>query len=770
MDPSQQQPPRGPGPGLTPTVPNAGDIDEAYEAPNARAPRHVYGYTSHHHVPGAPEWRGSAETAPVAGTSSWPPLPPMHPLSPAERAHMPPLGAGAGASAGAGAGAAPTLAIHAPVDNSMSSWDNNNTSGNHARYPRADRDRPSFAPSPAWPRATDAAALDAHNSTASRPGSLHAAVPAAAATGTDTTPPGNGGPSAGAPRRGPAATATTPRMAGPVARGRGDFAHAAAAHQGPPPPQAAHDLDDPYAPRSAIASRMQLGPAGSAAGEGEGRHPPLYGGRGDLAPPAPLESTTAAAYGTATDRDVPVDAVSAAHARFEQHAPAPSPWEMAARPGPPPPPPMHPHAHPAAGRGWYTALPADYYHHPHLHAHAHAHLHPQPMHATPPADRAAASAVDPYGYRAWDARQAAAYAPPPPQPPPPGPEYYAPYGSSGIGGGGGGGSAWPHWNAPHGAPWSAVGAHDWARRSLEYAGGDAPHHPPPPPPPPPPGGVGAEYGPAPTSAYAAHPPPPAHARLLGGHGAAVGTPSPRTVMHDVPPPPPPGPVAAPARAARPAAALASANARANAAATSAPAPPPPPAATAGGDASDRDSDQDGDDAPSRKRRADRQYNVFDVQSYELMLESLRLAADAGNRDALLELLRARIPEAAKRKKWKRLMSKLRLMDADRVPNATRAQYLAWWESELIIVPQEEWPIIMREAHQSDLPLDKHRSSRQTQLAVRQRYETRRSRGGLTMEVIDTFCCACPCYRALVQSVHERAVGGPDDEEGGAEAE
>ncbi|KNE59480.1 hypothetical protein AMAG_18187, partial [Allomyces macrogynus ATCC 38327] len=52
-------------------------------------------------------------------------------------------------------------------------------------------------------------------------------------------------------------------------------------------------------------------------------------------------------------------------------------------------------------------------------------------------------------------------------------------------------------------------------------------------------------------------------------------------------------------------------------------------------------------------RADRQYNVFDVQSYELMLGSLRLAGDAGNRDALLDLLRARIPEAAKRKKWKR---------------------------------------------------------------------------------------------------------------------
>ncbi|KNE61152.1 hypothetical protein AMAG_06903 [Allomyces macrogynus ATCC 38327] len=758
MDSSQQQPPRGPGPGPTPTaVANAGDNDET---PNARAPRHVYGYTSHHHVPaGAPEWRGITETAPVAGTSSWPPPPPMHPLSPFERAHMQPLGAaaaapgggggggGAGAGGAAGAVAAPTptaaVAIHAPADNnsSMPAWDN--TGGNHARYTRADRDRPSFAPSPGWPHATDAAALDAHNSTASRPGSLHAAVPAAA-TGTDTTPPGSGGPTAGASRRGPvAAAATTPSMTGPVARGHSGFAHAAAARQGPPPLPVAHDLDDPYAPRPAIASRMQPGPGpgpgGAAAGEGgEGRHLSLYGG-GNLAPPAPLESTTAF-YGTPTDRDVPViDAASAGHAQFEQqHAAAPSSWEMAGRLQDPPP--MYHHAHaPAAGRGWYAA-PADYYHHPHLHPHTHAHVHPQPMHATPPADRAATSTVDPYGYRGWDARQAAAYAPPPPPPPPPGPEYYASYGSGG------------RWVA-------SVRAGLETRRTETM---------------PQLGGMGPEYGPAPTSAYAVYPPPHAHGRLFGGHGAAVGTPSPRTVTHDVPPPPS-GPVAATARTTRPAATASSA-APANAArmgtsAAAAPAPPLPPAATTGGgDASDRDSDQDCDDAPSRKRRADRQYNVFDVQSYELMLESLRLATDTGSRDALLDLLRARIPEAAKRKKWKRLMSKLRLMDADRMPNATRTQYIAWWESELIIVPQEEWPIIMREAHQSDLPLDKHRSSRQTQLAVRQRYETRRSRGGLTMEVIDNFCCACPCYRTLVQSVHERAVGVPDDEEAGAEAE
>ncbi|KNE59481.1 hypothetical protein AMAG_03755 [Allomyces macrogynus ATCC 38327] len=288
MDPSQQQPPRGPRPGPTPTpaVVNAGDIDEPHDATHARAPRHAsYGYTSHHHVPGAPEWRGSAETAPVAN-ASWPPLPPppMHPHSPFERALMPQQGAGT--AAGAAPNPTAAAAIHAPADNSMPPWDNSN--GNHARYARADRDRPSFAPSPAWPRATDAASLDAHNSTASRPGSLHAAAPAPT-MGTDTTPAGSGGPSAGASRRGPPAAATTPRMTGPAtARGHGDYAHAAA-HQGPPP-SAAHDLDDAYAaqPPGAIASRMPPGagpgPAGGAAlSEGEGRTRLLYGG-GDLAP------------------------------------------------------------------------------------------------------------------------------------------------------------------------------------------------------------------------------------------------------------------------------------------------------------------------------------------------------------------------------------------------------------------------------------------------------------------------------------------------------
>ncbi|ORZ41228.1 hypothetical protein BCR44DRAFT_116892, partial [Catenaria anguillulae PL171] len=64
----------------------------------------------------------------------------------------------------------------------------------------------------------------------------------------------------------------------------------------------------------------------------------------------------------------------------------------------------------------------------------------------------------------------------------------------------------------------------------------------------------------------------------------------------------------------------------------------------------------------------------------------------------------------------------------------------------------DWDDILREAHHSDRPPEQHASVRQTIMSIREKYETRRSRCGITAEAIDSFCHRCECYRRLLNGI------------------
>ncbi|KNE59482.1 hypothetical protein AMAG_03756 [Allomyces macrogynus ATCC 38327] len=121
-------------------------------------------------------------------------------------------------------------------------------------------------------------------------------------------------------------------------------------------------------------------------------------------------------------------------------------------------------------------------------------------------------------------------------------------------------------------------------------------------------------------------------------------------------------------------------------------------------------------------------------------------------------LRSIAPQPAQRKRWRRLQTKLRLVGPPAMSNDPRRyRQLAWRDSDLIIAPREEWDAVLRECHRSHLPVGEHLSTRQTLLRVRQDFETRRSRCGITPETISTFCHSCRCYRQLVDAVQGRVV-------------
>ncbi|KNE67017.1 hypothetical protein AMAG_11482 [Allomyces macrogynus ATCC 38327] len=108
-----------------------------------------------------------------------------------------------------------------------------------------------------------------------------------------------------------------------------------------------------------------------------------------------------------------------------------------------------------------------------------------------------------------------------------------------------------------------------------------------------------------------------------------------------------------------------------------------------------------------------------------------------------------------RKKWGRLKASLHL-----VPGRDLYRCLAWAGGDLMVAPREDWHDIIRDAHLTrdpDRGHVEHRSLKQTFLAVKARFQTRRSRGGINYDECELYCQSCVCYGALDRAVMEARV-------------
>ncbi|KAJ3372839.1 hypothetical protein GGF31_001376 [Allomyces arbusculus] len=114
----------------------------------------------------------------------------------------------------------------------------------------------------------------------------------------------------------------------------------------------------------------------------------------------------------------------------------------------------------------------------------------------------------------------------------------------------------------------------------------------------------------------------------------------------------------------------------------------------------------------------RNFHVFTRAQYDLMVRCLELQRNAADLPRLRELWKTVADTARGRKRWKRLQENLALVANHE--KAPRYERITWMHSSLIIAPQE----------------------------VRRKYETRRSRCGITPDVIDTLCHRCACYTTI----------------------
>ncbi|KAJ3372425.1 hypothetical protein GGF31_001866 [Allomyces arbusculus] len=109
-----------------------------------------------------------------------------------------------------------------------------------------------------------------------------------------------------------------------------------------------------------------------------------------------------------------------------------------------------------------------------------------------------------------------------------------------------------------------------------------------------------------------------------------------------------------------------------------------------------------------------------------------------------------------RKKWARLKACLRI-----VPGRPLYRCLAWvGGGDAILAPREDWDMIVRDAHlhlNEATGMVEHRSLKQTFLAVKEQYQTRRSRSGIGYEACEQFCQACVCYGALDRTAEAGAA-------------
>ncbi|KAI9188005.1 hypothetical protein H9P43_002396 [Blastocladiella emersonii ATCC 22665] len=156
----------------------------------------------------------------------------------------------------------------------------------------------------------------------------------------------------------------------------------------------------------------------------------------------------------------------------------------------------------------------------------------------------------------------------------------------------------------------------------------------------------------------------------------------------------------------------------------------------------------------------REFFVFDREKYRLMELSLQTPATP------------HFPAGLTRKRWRRIMSYLELR-----PENPPRRTLTWKGCALWLAPAEDWrDIILRKFHlppnvaaadpagASVALMGEHRTFTQTLKLVARRYQTRRSRAGIPLELVEQVCHECPCY-ARQQAV-EAAVAAAVAIDGG----
>ncbi|ORZ37013.1 hypothetical protein BCR44DRAFT_1459990 [Catenaria anguillulae PL171] len=128
--------------------------------------------------------------------------------------------------------------------------------------------------------------------------------------------------------------------------------------------------------------------------------------------------------------------------------------------------------------------------------------------------------------------------------------------------------------------------------------------------------------------------------------------------------------------------------------------------------------------------------------------------------------------ALPRKRWKRLQENLQIW-----PNRPMFRNLSWKGCSLIIVPREHWRDLFLEHHVMRVPnpvtqaeIHRHLSARDTFHSLWKSYQTRRSRCGLTLPMIEAMVAECRCPMSA-NVLEEPEVGSsPDKVEKGEQAQ
>ncbi|KAI9216225.1 hypothetical protein BC828DRAFT_409674 [Blastocladiella britannica] len=179
------------------------------------------------------------------------------------------------------------------------------------------------------------------------------------------------------------------------------------------------------------------------------------------------------------------------------------------------------------------------------------------------------------------------------------------------------------------------------------------------------------------------------------------------------------------------------------------------------DLDDLDDDGAGDDGSGGGGAggATRSYHVFVISSYNAMVATLQQqaiaeagqtavataamrAAGMGAAATVRQMCREVAPDLRQRKRYKRLMGNLRLVDD--VEDGAGRPRLAWRSSTLIILPKEEWNTIIDREHRATYPIEHHVPFRSLLTTLRMQYETRRSRCGIPPAYVEKRLAACTC--------------------------
>ncbi|KAL7754335.1 hypothetical protein RI367_000316 [Sorochytrium milnesiophthora] len=136
---------------------------------------------------------------------------------------------------------------------------------------------------------------------------------------------------------------------------------------------------------------------------------------------------------------------------------------------------------------------------------------------------------------------------------------------------------------------------------------------------------------------------------------------------------------------------------------------------------------------SSSAKSTKQYYTFNRSSYKLMCKHLanrKTAASSAHESAFSQ------------KRWRRLQDNLRLL-----PDEPMYRNLTWKGCPLIILPKEDWADVFQERHlitSSSDGTSTHLGLKATFQRIKSKYQTRRSRCGVTYEFVSQAMDQCSC--------------------------